>query len=224
MRRGWIGWRREAGRAGILLLVVSGATTFWIGSSSAQPGLQERDKAGKGKDKDKQRDEIARFPDRLERIRRAAAYLHSMPSSDQQALIANSEVYANRAEQVWRSQQPYIADRVLTAAESLTRASRHLEHLAEAPGPVPPQAEEVSRRLALVYFRTRQASYFLQEIRDSSASPLGTLALKYYQRAVQSYDRSDIRAADEYGKVAEELVRALENLAQAATLPPQPLR
>jgi len=40
--------------------------------------------------------------------------------------------------------------------------------------------------------------------------------------AVQSYDRSDFRGADEYGKTAEELVKALESLAQAATLAPQP--
>ncbi|HLJ15066.1 MAG TPA: hypothetical protein VKV15_11255 [Bryobacteraceae bacterium] len=59
---------------------------------------------------------------------------------------------------------------------------------------------------------------FLQEIHDSSASPLVTLVRQYYQRAIQSYDRSDFRSADEYGKTAEELVRAVENLAQAATL------
>jgi len=49
-----------------------------------------------------------------------------------------------------------------------------------------------------------------------------SLARQYYQRAAQSYDRSDFRGADEYGKTAEELVRTLENLAQAATLAPQP--
>jgi hypothetical protein len=75
-----------------------------------------------------------------------------------------------------------------------------------------------------VYFRTREADYFVQEIHDSSASPLVSLARQYYQRAVESYDRSDFRAADEYGKMAEELVRALESLAQAATLAPQPRR
>lgn len=48
------------------------------------------------------------------------------------------------------------------------------------------------------------------------------LARQYYQRAVQAYDRSDFRGADEYGKTAEELVKALENLAQAATLAPGP--
>jgi len=117
-----------------------------------------------------------------------------------------------------------VADRTLAAAEALFHASDHLEHLKAPPGPPQPPAEDVSRHLAQVYFRTRQADYFLQEIHDSSASPLVSLARQYYQRAVQSYDRSDFRGADEYGKTAEELVKALEDLAQAATLAPQPRR
>ena len=191
-----------------------------IAQAPAQPGPQGKEKGDK---KGKKGDELDRFEDRLERLRRQFA--EPRPSEpERQVLLSHSEVYANKADQIWRTAQPYIADRTLAAAEALFHASDHLEHLKAPPGPPPPPAEEVSRHLAQVYFRTRQADYFLQEIHENSASPLVSLARQYYQRAVQSYDRSDFRGADEYGKTAEELVKALESLAQAATLAPQPRR
>jgi len=202
-----------------VLLTVTGLTVGLIATAPAQPGPQgneKGDKKGKGKDGD----EIERFPERLERLRRQ--YSNPQPADpERQILLGHSSVYAGKADQIWRTAQPYIADRTLAAAEALFHASDHLEHLKEPAGPPSPPAEEVSRHLAQVYFRTRQADYFLQEIHDNAALPLVTLARQYYQRAVQSYDRSDFRGADEYGKTSEELVKALENLAQAATLAPQ---
>src|ERR1700685_1879359 len=165
-----------------------------IAQALAQPGPQGKEKEDK---KGKKGDQLDRFGDRLERLRRQFA--EPRPADpERQVLLSHSEVYANKADQIWRTAQPYIADRTLAAAE------------------------EFSRHLAQVYFRTRQADYFLQEIHDNSASPLVSLARQYYQRAVQSYDRSDFRGADEYGKTSDELVNALEDLAQAATLAPQP--
>jgi hypothetical protein len=179
------------------------ATGLMIGLSAiapAQPGPQGKEKGDK-KGKGKKGDEIERFGDRLERLRRQ--YSDPRPADpERQVLLWHSSVYAGKADQIWRTAQPYIADRTLAAAEALFHA----------------------RHLAQVYFRTRQADYFLQEIHDNAASPLVSLARQYYQRAVQSYDRPDFRGADEYGKTAEELVKALENLAQAATLAPQPPR
>jgi len=202
------------------LVTITGLMIGLIAPAAAQPGPKGREKEDK-KGKDKKGDEIDRFGDRLERLRRRFA--EPRPADpERQVLLSHSEVYANKADQVWRTGQPYIADRTLAAAEALFHASDHLEHLKAPPGPPPPPAEDVSRHLAQVYFRTRQADYFLQEIHDNSASPLVSLARQYYQRAVQSYDRSDFRGADEYGKTAEELVKALEDLAQAATLAPQP--
>ena len=203
------------------LVIICGLMIAWTSSAPGQPGPEG--KKGKGK----KGDEVQQFPDRLDRLRRQLEY--TRPSdAERQALLSQSGAYASKADQIWRAQQPYIADRTLAAAESLFHASDHLEHLANfgtfpAPPP-PPPADDVARHLAQVYFRTREADYFLQEIHDTSASPLVTLARQYYQRAVQSYDRSDLRAADEYGKTAEELVRALESLAQAATLAPQARR
>jgi len=188
----------------------------------AQPGPKgkekgKEDKKGKGKNGE----DVDRFDDRLARLRRQLT--EPRPADpERQVLLSQSGAYANRAEQIWRTAQPYIADRTLAAAEAMVRASDHLEHLRDLTGPPPAPAEAVSRHLGQVYFRTRQSDYFLQEIHDSAASSLVALARQYYQRAVQSYDRADFRAADEYGKTAEELVTALEDLAQAATLAPQP--
>jgi hypothetical protein len=198
----------------------------WMASAPAQPGPPDKDTGKKGdkKGKGKKGDEIQQFPERLDRLRRQLQY--SRPADpERQILLSQSGTYANKADQIWRTQQPYIADRTLAAGEALYHASDHLDHLTNTQGfpppPPPPPAEEISRHLAQVYFRTREADYFSQEIHDASASPLVTLARQYYQRAVQSYDRSDFRGADEYGRTAEEVVRALENLAQAATLAPQ---
>ena len=209
----------------IALIAIAGLIMGWTVNAPAQPGPQGKkaDKKGKGK----KGDEIESFPDRLERLRRQLEYTRPT-DAERQTLLSHSGIYANKADQLWRTQQPYIADRSLAAAESLFRASDHLQHLADVSGfpppPPPPPAEDVSRHLAQVYFRTREADYFLQEVHDNSASPLVSLSRQYYQRAVQAFDRSDFRAADEYGKTAEELVKALENLAQAATLAPQPRR
>jgi hypothetical protein len=206
----------------LAVLTIAAATMALVATAPAQPGLEGKkaDKKGPGK----KGDEVEQFPDRLDRLRRQLEYTHPA-DPERQTLLSQAGVLANKADQIWRTQQPYIADRTLAAAEALFHASDHLEHLANSqvfpPPPPPPPPEDASRHLAQVYFRTREADYFLQEIHDASASPLVTLARQYYQRAVQSYDHSDLRGADEYGKTAEELVRALENLAQAATLAPQ---
>jgi hypothetical protein len=202
----------------LAIVTMTGLIIGWTATASAQPAPDQKgDKKGKGK----KGEESDRFEDRLQRLRRQSAEPQPR-DTERQALLRYSGIYADKAEQIWRAAQFYIAERTLAAAESLFHASDHLSHLKEAAGPPLPPPEEISRHLAQVYFRTRQADYFLQEIHDNSASPLVSLARQYYQRAVQSYDRSDFRGTDEYGKTAEELVKALENLAQAATLAPQP--
>ncbi len=202
-----------------VMLTITSLMIGFVSLAPAQPGpkgIEKGEKKG-----GKKGDDLDRFPDRMDRLRRQIA--EPRPADpERRALLWQSEFYVTKADQIWRTSQPYIADRTLAAAEALLHASDHLEHLKEPAGPPPPPAEEVSRHLAQVYFRTRQADYFLQEIHDNAASSLVTLARQYYQRAVQSHDRSDFRGADEYGKTAEELVKALESLAQAATLAPQP--
>lgn len=207
----------------LALITIVGAMIALVATAPAQPGVDVKDKKGDKKEKGKKGDETQRFQDRLDGLRRQLEYVRPA-DQERQTLLGHSGVYANKADQIWRTQQPFIADRTLAAAEALFHASDHLQHLANPPGfpppPPPPPAEDVGRHLGQVYFRTREADFFLQEIHDNAASPLVSLARQYYQRAVQAYDRSDLRGADEYGKTAEELVKALENLAQAATIAP----
>lgn len=204
-----IRFARRLALAAILALMTGG-----FALASAQPGPGPKAK-GKAKKADRFEDRLARLRGQLEEWRRTA-------DSDQQVLLWDAGLYAGKADQTQRAARPYIADRTLAAAEAFFHAADHLQHLKESPGPPPPPAEDVARHLAEVYFRTRQADYFFQEIHDPSTSSLVSLARQYYQRAVQSDDRADFRGADEYGKTAEEMVRALENLAQAATLAPHP--
>lgn len=157
----------------LAIILVTGLSLGWMATAPAQPPP--------GKKADKKGDDIARFEDRLQRLR----WQFTQP--ERRTLLTWSGSYAN-TEQIWRAGQPYIADRTLAGAEVLVHASDHLERLKDPPGPPPPPAEAVSRQLADVYFRTREAGYFLQEIHDSSASPLVSLARQYYQRAVESYD------------------------------------
>ncbi len=112
------------------LLTVTGLMIGLIAVAPAQPGPQGKekgDKKGKGK---KGGDDIERFGDRLERLRRQ----YSDPrvaDPERQALLWHSGFYANQADQNWKTAQPYIADRMLAAAEALFHASDHLEHLQE---------------------------------------------------------------------------------------------
>jgi hypothetical protein len=91
----------------------------------------------------------------------------------------------------------------------------------------PPPAEEIKDHLQRVYFRTQQPDYFLQQSQDPRAASFPKWARDFYQLALRAYDRKDMIAADENAKCADELVKALENLAQAATpmnIPPRPPR
>src|SRR5579872_642773 len=161
----------------LAIILMTGLSLGWMATALAQPPPGEKaDKKGK----DKKGDDIARFEDRLQRLR--WQFAQPEPDPERRTLLTLSGSYANRAEQIWRAGQPYIADRTLAGAEALVHASDHLEHLKDASGPPPPPAEAVSRHLADVYFRTREADYFLQEIHDGSASPLVSLARQYYQR------------------------------------------
>ncbi|MDQ2777057.1 MAG: hypothetical protein M3Y57_19365 [Acidobacteriota bacterium] len=137
-----------------------------------------------------------------------------------------SHVYLARAEKVVRSGQLFTADRLAEAADSLLHIAEHQQHLRTGGGPKgPPLAPEIQDHLQRVYFRIQQADYFLQQSHDSQAVSFPKWARDFYQLALRAYDRKDMVAADENAKCAEEVVKALENLAQAASpanIPPPP--
>lgn len=132
-----------------------------------------------------------------------------------------SRSYLDKAGQALQAHQVFVADRLIGAADALDRVADHQQHLRTGPGPKgPPRPQEMNEHLQRVYFRTQQADYFFEQSRDTAAAGFPKWARDFYQLAVRAYDHQDMVAADENAKCAEEVVKALENLAQAASPPP----
>jgi hypothetical protein len=155
----------------------------------------------------------------MERIVRVQYALEGMNPTDPdgEALIVYSRDRLERAERAARKSDFFAADRLTAAADALFHAAEHLQHLREARrGPTPP-APVIGEHLQHVYFRLQQAEYFARIAEDSEAKRLPALATKFYEEALRGYDKGDLSAADEYAKAADDTIRGLESLAQAAT-------
>lgn len=139
-----------------------------------------------------------------------------------------SRFYLQQAEAKLRAQYPFAADRTAVAADALLHIAEHQQHLRTNGGPKgTPPLPEARKHLERVYFQLQQADYFLAESHDRRAVPFPKWARDFYQIAVKALESGDAVAADENAKCAQEVVRALENLAQAsaessATPPPPP--
>ena len=159
-------------------------------------------------------------------IRRKLASTRGVDLTARRALDY-SQGFLSSAEQELRLGHGFRADRMAGAADSLLHVAEHQEHLrgggpAPAGPPVPPPAA-IKEHLQRVYFRVQQAEYFLKQARDGRTASFPKWARDFYQLAVRAYERRDWIAADENAKCAEEIVKALEELAQAATVPKPPL-
>ena len=111
---------------------------------------------------------------------------------------------------------------VAAADAFVTRRNILLTSRRRPGGPVPP-AREIADHLQRVYFRLEQADFFAGRSTDVDAKALPTIARNYYEQARKAYDEGSWFAADEYAKSADDTVRGLENLAQAAAPePPRP--
>lgn len=136
--------------------------------------------------------------------------------------------FLESAEKAKRAGKSFQADRLTDAADAMVHIAEHQAHLGNGGGGPkgPPTIEPVSDHLQHVYFRVQQADYFLKQSGDSRAAAFPKWARDFYQLAVQGYERKDQVAADENAKCAEEIVKCLEDLAQAVTMtgpPPPPL-
>lgn len=132
-----------------------------------------------------------------------------------------SRFYLSKAERALQGRQVFVADRMIAAADALDHVAEHRQHLRTGPGPKGlPSPQEMNDHLERVYFRTQQADYFLEQARDTQAASFPKWARDFYQLAVRAYEHHDMLAADENAKCAEEVAKALENLAQAASPPP----
>jgi hypothetical protein len=159
--------------------------------------------------------------DHIERVRRQLA--ESRPNdADVATFIHAANLNLEKAEERLRTNDLLLADRLVAASDAFLRAAQHSQ-LIEGPRGPRLQAPEIAEHLQRIYFRLQQAEYFAQTSRDPGAKRLPELARKYYERALQAYDRRDWLAADQYAKSSDDTIRGLENLAQAATpLPPRP--
>ena len=133
-----------------------------------------------------------------------------------------SSLYLKAAEKAIHSGRYFAADRLVDAADALARVADHQQHLRQGGDLTRPlSADEVQRHLERVYFRTQQADYFFEQARDPKAASLPQWARDFRQLAVKAFDRRDLVAADENAKCADDVVKALEDLAQAAAPPPE---
>lgn len=138
-----------------------------------------------------------------------------------------SRLYLDSANQALRSNEPFTADRLAGAADALLHVAEHQQHLhaQNSPKRPTPPPEAVQNCLQRVYFRLEQADYFLEQAHDPRATTFPKWARDFYQVALRAYDHQSFITADENAKCAEEVVMALENLAQAAAparMPPPP--
>lgn len=160
---------------------------------------------------------------RLAEVRQKLDSAMGVNLTSQRALEYGREFLAS-GEKALRAGQDFKADRLAEAADALFRITEHQEHLRSGGGPKnPPPADLLRDHMQRVYFRTQQADYFFDQSHDPRAASFPKWARDFYQLAVRAYERNDLVAADENAKCAEEVVRALESLAQAATPPTVPL-
>ena len=160
--------------------------------------------------------------DHIADVRRKLKYVKPVNLTSERALNYSRE-FIDDADRALRAGQPFAADRLAEAADALLHIAEHQEHLREGAGPAgPPPPDAIKDHLQRVYFRTQQADYFLNQSHDARAVSFAKWTRDFYQLALRAYDHKDMLAADENAKCADEVVRALENLAQASTPTPNP--
>jgi hypothetical protein len=141
---------------------------------------------------------------------------------DCEKLLAIARRTLDRADQKAQAKDLLATDRLIAAVDAFLHAAEQPSHLAGGPkGPVP-QAREVADHLQRVYFRLEQADFFAGSSGEADAESLPALARKSYEHARKAYDSGRWFAADEYAKSADDTIRGLENLAQAAVPEPPP--
>ncbi len=157
--------------------------------------------------------------DRLAEILTRTARTKAVDKTAQRAL-AYSRAFAESGEKSLQSGHAFAAGRMAEAADALLHVAEHQQHLrmeGEPKGPPPPVP--IQDQLQRTYFRVQQADYFLSQAHDARAASFPKWSRDFYQLAVRAYERQDLITADENAKSAEDIVRALENLAQAAASP-----
>ena len=162
--------------------------------------------------------------DQIEKLRRRIEELRPT-GPETKLLLSNARAHLDKAESQNRLGELFVADRVVAASDTFVHAAEHAQGMSGGPrGPGPfPRPPDIAEHLQHVYFHLQQADYFARTSGDEDAKPLPELARKLYEGALRAYDSSDWLEAENLTKAADDTIRGLENLAQAATpLPPRP--
>lgn len=162
----------------------------------------------------------AGIADHIEGVRRQLEESRSNDPDDE-ILVAEARRLLTKGEERLRANDVIVADRLVAASDAFVHATEHSRHLQQGPRGRLPQPTQIAGHLQHVYFHLQQADYFAGTIGDQDAKRFPGLARKFYERALQAYDRGDWRAAEEFAKSADDSIRGLENLAQAATPAPR---
>jgi hypothetical protein len=117
----------------------------------------------------------------------------------------------------------YRFDRLARATDALLEASESIFDAREKRNKEDDQ-REVALELQKDYFRLQQAEYFARQSGEPDAELYVKHARALYQQARRAYDAGEYRKAEELGDASSYIVRALENLAQAAVRIPEPPR
>lgn len=140
-------------------------------------------------------------------------------------MLDESGQYLDRANEALRRNDIFLADRFVAASDAFVHAAEHSQGIEDGPRrsrPIP-QPQGIAEHLQHVYFHLQQADYFAGTSTDGRAKRLPELARRLYERALRAYDNKDWPGADDSAKAADDTIRGLENLAQAATpLSPRP--
>jgi hypothetical protein len=140
-----------------------------------------------------------------------------LTSSDAKELVKKSRVYIARAETALANRHSAFAGPLSEAADALSRAVDHVVRSRDVTRTDYPSRQRLSDRLDTVGRRVQQASYFQKLGGDSASKGLVGLAHRYKDRARDAYKHGKRRETDEYTTTADEIIRALEYIAQAQT-------
>jgi hypothetical protein len=150
-------------------------------------------------------------------IARTRSQLSQAPPADatETEIFSEAGWCLTRAQGQLARNQVFSASRLAGAGVALADVFDRLQHRVGPPGPPPPPEQDLSQHLIEVYFRVRQADYFSQQSHDAKTKPLAALARWFYEKARQAFDQHKPAQAEEYAGAAEDVVRALEFLAQS---------
>ena len=120
----------------------------------------------------------------------------------------------------------YRFDRLARATDALLEASERIFDAREKDRDDDDDDDRRKTALDLQrdYFRLQQAQYFARQSGEKDAKLYVKCARAIYQQARRAFDAQTYEKAETLGDAASYIVRALENLAQAAIRVPEPPR